>query len=203
MLSWDILLPILIFVAEITVVTLSTVRIIFLSRGLKGMAALLGFFEICIWLFAIGQIMQNLSNVSCYLAFAGGFTFGNYLGVVIDEKLAMGNLVVRVITCRDGMPLCEMLRSAGFGVTCLDARGATGPVQVLLTVIKRKDFNQIVSLIHRFDPKVFYSVDPVQSTAEGVFPASPPGGTSLLGSLLKGKQRTREVAGSSSFGLEM
>jgi len=76
--TWPIL-PVLVFVAEICVVTLSTIRIIFLSRGMQVAAATLGFFEVSIWLFAIGQIMQNLDNIGCYLAFAGGFTLGNYL----------------------------------------------------------------------------------------------------------------------------
>jgi uncharacterized protein YebE (UPF0316 family) len=74
-------LPLLVFVAEVCVVTLSTIRIIFVSRGMKVLASVLGFFEISIWLFAIGQIMQNLSDFGCYLAFSGGFTLGNYLGI--------------------------------------------------------------------------------------------------------------------------
>src|SRR5947208_17121066 len=91
-------LPLFIFLAEVCVVTLSTVRIIFIARGMKGRASALGFVEVSIWLFAIGQIMQNLSDVGCYVGFAGGFALGNYLGIVIEQKLAIGSLVVRVIT---------------------------------------------------------------------------------------------------------
>src|SRR5215471_4871039 len=78
-------LPLLVFVAELTVVTLSTLRIIFLSRGNKLLAPILGFFEVTIWLFAIGQVMQNLQDPGCFLGFAGGFTLGNFLGILIEK----------------------------------------------------------------------------------------------------------------------
>jgi uncharacterized protein YebE (UPF0316 family) len=98
-------LPCLVFLAEMCVVTLGTIRIIFVSRGMKVLSPVLGFFEITIWLFAISQIMQNLSNLSCFLAFAGGFTVGNFLGILIEEKLAMGTSMVRLTTCKDPQAL--------------------------------------------------------------------------------------------------
>src|SRR6202011_4664229 len=119
--------------------TLSTIRIIFVSRGRKVPASILGFFEVAIWLFAIGQIMRNLSDLSCYAAFAGGFTLGNFLGVVIEERLAMGNALLRVITRRDPAALVEDLKAADFGVTCVDALGATGPVRIVLSVVRRRE----------------------------------------------------------------
>ncbi len=82
------LLPLLIFVAEVCVVTISTVRIIFLSQRQKVLAMVIGIFEVSIWLFAIGKVMQNLSDPFCSIAFATGFAIGNYLGVVIEQKLA-------------------------------------------------------------------------------------------------------------------
>jgi uncharacterized protein YebE (UPF0316 family) len=163
-------LPLLIFVAEMCVVTISTVRIIFLSRGSKYAAALLGFFEVTIWLFAIGQVMQNLNDFSCSFAFAAGFTIGNYLGVLIDQKLALGCLVVRVITSHDPADLVEGLTLAGFGVTSVDGRGATGPVRIVLTVIPRRAQGAVVALLRQFDPQIFYSVDSLQTAAAGVFP---------------------------------
>ena len=163
-------LPLLIFVAEMCVVTISTIRIISLSRGMKYLAATLGFFEITIWLFAIAQVMQNLGNFSCSFAFAAGFTIGNYLGVLIDQKLALGCLVIRVITARDAERLITELKMAGFGVTSLDAQGANGPVSIVLTVIRRRELGNVVALLRRFDPNVFYSVDSLQTTAAGVFP---------------------------------
>jgi uncharacterized protein YebE (UPF0316 family) len=164
------ILPLFIFVAEVCVVTICTLRIIFIARGKKGPAAVLGFFEVSIWLFAIGQVMQNLSDVGCYLGFAGGFALGNYLGVSIEQKLALGNLVLRIITSKDSRALFHRLVEAGYGVTRVDGQGATGPVQVLLMIIPRKDLGTVVALLKEFDPKVFYAVDDVQSASQGIFP---------------------------------
>ncbi|MCI0463627.1 MAG: DUF2179 domain-containing protein [Gemmataceae bacterium] len=167
-----LLLPLLVFLAEMCVVTLGTIRIIFVSRGMKVLAPILGFFEICIWLFAIGQIMKNLSNLGCYLAFAAGFTLGNFLGVLIEKRLAIGTLVVHIITHRDASALIRRLRLAEYGVTSIDGQGGTGPVKIVLTVIKRKELAKVVAIIEAFDPKAFYSVDEIQSAAAGVFPAT-------------------------------
>jgi uncharacterized protein YebE (UPF0316 family) len=162
------LLPLLIFVAEICVVSISTVRIIFISRRRKVLAALLGVFEVSIWLFAIGQVMSNLTNPLCYLAFAGGFSLGNYLGVLLEEKLAMGSLVVRVITHKNGGEVVAALKAADYGVTSLDAHGAKGPVQVVLTVIPRKELANVVGILRACDENLFYSVEDLQSATAGV-----------------------------------
>jgi uncharacterized protein YebE (UPF0316 family) len=166
------MLPLLIFVAELTVVTLCTIRIIFVARGKKFLAPLLGFFEITIWLFAIGQVMRNINDLSCFAAFAGGFTVGNFLGVFIEQKLAIGNLVVRIITSKDVQPLVQSLASAGYGVTRVAGQGATGPVQIILTVIQRRVLREVIALIKNFDEKAFYSIDDLQAASQGVFPAA-------------------------------
>lgn len=163
-----LVLPLLVFIAELAVVTIGTVRIIFVARGRKVLAPLLGFFEVSIWLFAIGQIMRNLADVSCYLAFAGGFTLGNFLGVLLERRLAMGSVVVQIITRGDAGRLVERLRVSDFGVTSIDAHGATGPVQVVFTVIRRRDLNQVIGLIRDFDAKAFYAINDLQSTAAGI-----------------------------------
>ncbi len=170
MLTANVQLALLIFVAEMCVVTISTVRIIAIARSMKALAAGLGFFEISIWLFAIGQVMSNLNDPACYIAFAGGFVLGNYLGITLEGKLALGSVVVRVITRRDTAALIESLRREGYGVTSIGAQGVTGPVQVVFTVVKRKGLAAVLALVKQFDSKAFYSVDELQSCAEGVFP---------------------------------
>lgn len=167
-------LPLLVFIAETCVVTLSTLRTIFITRGMKILAPMVGFFEICIWLFAVGQIMQNLSNPTCYLAFASGFTTGNLLGIIVEKKLGFGTLIVRIITPRDPQNLLEELRRANYGVTSLEGRGASGPVQVVFSVVPRKELHKVLSLVQRFDPRAFYSVDELQTAAAGIFPVARP-----------------------------
>ena len=164
-------LPLLVFGAELCVVTLATIRTIFVSRGRKVPASVLGFFEVSIWLFAIGQVMQNLNDVGCHVAFAAGFTLGNFLGVVIERRLALGTLVVRTITRKDATDLVRGLRAAEYGVTTLNAEGATGPVKMVFTVIPRKELGNALAIIRGFDPRAFYSVDEIQSAESGIFPA--------------------------------
>jgi len=165
-------LPLLVFLAEMCVVTIGTIRVIFVSRGRKLLAPLLGFFEIITWLFAIGQIMKNLNDVGCYMGFAAGFTLGNFLGVFIETKLALGTVVVRIITHREARELIETLRAAKYGLTLIEAAGATGPVKIILTVVQRRQLPQIAGLIRAFDPRTFYSVEEVQAAASGIFPTS-------------------------------
>jgi uncharacterized protein YebE (UPF0316 family) len=166
------ILPILVFVAETCVVTLSTVRTIFVARGRKLPAAGLGFFEVSIWLFAIGQVMQHLTSLGCYLAFASGFSLGNFLGVLIEQKLALGTVVVHVTTRKNASDLARNLRLVNFGVTVLDGEGATGPVRVVFTVIKRRQLAEVLSVVRRFDSAAFFSVNDLQSATAGIYPVS-------------------------------
>jgi uncharacterized protein YebE (UPF0316 family) len=167
----SIALPFLIFLAEVAVVTFGTLRIIFVARGQKVIAPILGFFEVFIWLLAISQVMQNLSDWSCFVAFALGFTLGNYLGILIEQRLALGTVIVRIITHRDATDLVEQLRAANFGFTCVEGQGATGKVQIVLTIVKRKQLAEVVALIKAYHPGAFYAVDDLQSASEGIFPA--------------------------------
>src|SRR4051794_37578805 len=164
------LLPALVFFAELCVVTLSTLRIIFISRGKRSLAPLVGFFEIVIWLFAVGQVMQNLNDPGCFLGFAGGFTLGNYLGMIIERRLALGTVSVRTVTHRDATGLIHELQAARYGVTSLDAEGARGPVKVVFTVVPRRELDAVLAVIRGFDPQAFYAVDDVQEAGPGVFP---------------------------------
>lgn len=178
-------LPLFIFIAEVCVVTFSTMRTIFVARGMKFLAPLLGVFEVSIWLFAISEVMKNLNDWHCSAAFAGGFTLGNFLGILLEEKLAMGSVGVHMITHRDASGVIEALRSAGYGVTRLDAQGATGPVQVIYTVIKRKQLERVLTTARQLHPNLFYSVDDLHSTTVGVTPIQRNRWAALVPSLSK------------------
>ena len=168
-LTW-IILPLLIFCARIFDVSIGTIRIVFVSRGQKLIAPLLGFFEILIWLLAIGKIMQNLTNVMAYVAYAGGFATGNFIGLWIEEKLAMGTVIIRVITRKDASSLAAELKSMGFGVTSIDAEGNEGPVNILYSVVKRSALITVIGLVEKYNPRAFYSIEDVRAVSEGIFP---------------------------------
>jgi len=142
-------------------VSMGTVRVVFISRGLKYLAPVVGFFEILIWLVAIGQIMKNLSNPVCYIAYAGGFAMGNFVGIWIAEKLSLGVVLIRVITNRDASELVECLKSADYGVTSVDGHGTAGQVKVVFTIVPRREAQRVVELVKNFNPKAFYSIEEV------------------------------------------
>lgn len=167
-----VILPLLIFSARIVDVSLGTLRIIYLSRGLKSLAAVCAFFEILIWLIAITQIFQHISNFSMYIAWAGGFAAGNYVGIMLENKLAVGFVAVRVITRKDATDLIEHLRKRDYGVTSVAARGVSGNVRLVFTIIRRKNLKEVINIIRQFNPMAFFSIEDVRAVKEGVFPPS-------------------------------
>ena len=166
--TW-VLLPLLIVMARICDVSLDTLRMIFISKGLKNLAPLLGFFEVIIWLLAISQIMQHLDNFVCYIAYGCGFALGNYLGMYLDEKLLIGDVIIRVITRSESLELISELRSQNFGLTVVDAEGAQHKVKIIFSVIKRENIQHFVSIIKQFNPHAFYTIEDVKSVNEGIF----------------------------------
>jgi uncharacterized protein YebE (UPF0316 family) len=165
-----VLMTVLIFLARVSDVTLGTLRIVFISRGQKYIAPAFAFFEMLIWLFAVRQIMQNLDNVVYYFAYAFGFAFGVFVGLNVEERLAMGLRLVRTITRDDASELTAALRSRDFGVTSVEADGNAGKVNILYSVIKRSDANRYIAMVKEFNPKAFFSVEDVRFVSEGVFP---------------------------------
>ncbi|MEJ5260025.1 MAG: DUF2179 domain-containing protein [Anaerohalosphaeraceae bacterium] len=168
--AW-IVLPFLIFIARIADVTIGTIRLIFVARGMKILAPLAGFFEVLIWLIVIGQIMQHLANPLCYIAYAAGFAAGNFIGMMLVDRLSLGKVLIRIITQKDAGPLVDSLKQHQFGVTVLDGRGAQGKVQVIFTVVKRAHIEDVQRLIRQFNPQAFYSIEEVGDVEKGVFPA--------------------------------
>ena len=167
--TW-VVIPLLIFTARIADVSIGTVRVIFVSRGFKYLAPVVGFIEILIWLLAIGQIMKNLSNPMCYIAYAGGFAMGNYVGICIAERLSLGVALIRVISKKDALPLVEQLKKENYGVTSVDGHGASGEVKVVFTIVPRREVRPVIELVKKFNPNAFYSVEEVGFVERGIFP---------------------------------
>ena len=168
--TW-ITLPLIVFLARFVDVTLGTMRIIFLSRGSKFLAPALGFVEVFIWITVVSQIVGGAKNNP--LASSGdavGFAVGNYFGMVIEDKLAIGTLVVRAILPRNGNDLTERLREAGYGVTFVDGHGASGDVVLIYTVVMRKELGQVIDIIQTTAPKAFFTVEELRSVQQGIFP---------------------------------
>lgn len=162
----ELLFPLFIFLAEVLHLTLGTIRVVFVSRGLKLPAAAFGFVEILIFLFALGQIMQNLTNIVNYVAFAGGFATGSIVGLWIEEKIAVGLLSVTIITEEDAQDLIGYLRSQQFGVTSVTATGMRGLVRMIVILIKRKHLSKLRGIVEQYHPNAFMSVQDVRMVSK-------------------------------------
>ncbi len=169
-----VILPILIFLARILDVSIGTIRIILVSRGNTILAPLLGFFEVIVWILAMGEIMQNLDNWVCYIAYAAGFATGNYIGMIIEEKLAIGTLVFRIITQKDTTELVDALYKTGYGVTEIDAKGKFSKVNVIYIILKRKKLQHVQEIVQQYNPTAFYTVEDIRKAQYGVFPVNRP-----------------------------
>ncbi len=169
-------IPLLVFAARILDVSVGTLRIIFVSKGFKRYAALLGFVESLVWVLAISQVMRHMDNWVTYVAFALGFAVGNYVGVMLEERIAIGNQIIRVITRHDASELVRYLWDQGYGVTSVDAQGESGPVKLIFMVAKRRRLEDIVAIIKRFNPNAFYTIEDVRFVRETFVPPVAGGG---------------------------
>lgn len=164
-----VLMPLLIFLARICDVSIGTLRIIFVSKGKRNIAPILGFFEVLIWITAISKIMQNLDNYVNYVAYAAGFATGNYVGMIIEEKLAMGIQMIRVFAHERGSELVQTLNGNGYGATVVEAHGAREKVHLIYTIVQRNELEKVLEVIHNFNPKAFYTIEDVKTVNEGIF----------------------------------
>lgn len=171
--TW-VILPLLIFCARIMDQSIGTMRLIFLSKGMKFLAPFLGFFEVIIWLLAVSQIMQHLDNWLCYIAYGAGFAMGNFIGMKLEERISLGTVIIRVFLTHESHELVSSLQQQDFGLTTVDAEGSKGKVKLLFSVIRRKEIKGFIETIQQFNPGAFYTIEEVKSTSEGVFRPSRP-----------------------------
>ena len=175
--TW-IILPILIFLARICDVSIGTVRIVYVSKGFKLLASILGFIEVSIWIMAMSQIMKHLNNPLCFLAYGAGFATGNYIGITIEEKLSIGTVIIRIIPRDNATELIAFLKSQNIGLTIVDGEGSYGKVKVIFSVIQRQEIDNVINNINKYTPSAFYSIEDVKAVKEGIFKESR-GGLSL------------------------
>lgn len=162
-------LPALIFFARIIDVSIGTIRIILVSKGYKRVAPIAGFFEVLVWIMAITRIVNNLDNWICYIAYAGGFATGNYIGMIIEERLALGYEMVRVITRKEAGELVQALKDRGYGTTSVKAQGNQGEVAVIYVIVSRKKMKEVVELIAKYNPKALYTIEDIRFVSKEVF----------------------------------
>lgn len=174
-----VVLPLLIFFARIGDVSISTVRIMFVMGGKKIIAPILGFFEALIWLLAIGQIFNNIDNTWSYIAYAAGFASGTFIGMYIEEKLAIGEVVLRLITKEPVHDFLNFLQDKNYRYSILDAEGKTGKVNVVFLVLKRDNLKPITQAVNHYHPNAFYTIEGVKEVNKSNIDDNVPQGVEL------------------------
>jgi uncharacterized protein YebE (UPF0316 family) len=150
---------VLIFTLRLLDVGMSTVRIVMLGRGRRGPAAVLGFFEALVWVIAISRVMSGLDDPARMIAFALGFAAGTYAGSMVEEWLALGQSLIRIVAPVATDHVAPLLRDQGYGATVLNGDGLLGEVRVTFCVVPRKKAWEVTRLIHEANPEAFVTVD--------------------------------------------
>lgn len=161
-----VVLPLLIFLARIGEMTVNTLRIIYMLGGRSHASALLGFFESFIWLVAMRQIFGHFDNWLCYVAYPGGFAAGIFIGMIIEERIAYGKVIIRIITRKDILELLQFLKMRNFRFTSVNANGPDGHENLVFTVIKREHLDDLLRQLSILLPTAFYTIENVKSAGE-------------------------------------
>lgn len=159
----------LIFVARLTDVSMATIRMIMVVRGKRIIAACIGFVEITIYILAIDKVLSGMDNPLNVLAYASGFATGNYVGIFLEEKMALGSIIVQVILEHEVAQLVEKLRSNGFGVTVVDGYGREGIRHLLNVTLQRKHLSKLYNVVDEHDKKAFVTVTDARAIRGGYF----------------------------------
>lgn len=187
LIEYPFVIALLIFFSRVADVSLGTFRTIVVFRGHKLLAAFIGFFEIIIWLVAASQVLTNLDQWYLALAYAGGFAVGNYVGMWIEGRFAIGDELVRCMSFNHDV-LANSIRNNGYKVSSFDGdMGKDRPVELLFIIEKRRKVPELIKLIQALDHTAMYSVSDVKSVYEG--PDVTPKRSFVGSSMLTGKWR--------------
>jgi uncharacterized protein YebE (UPF0316 family) len=160
-----------IFLLRVSDMTLDTLRVLVVMRGRKAIAWLLGFFQAAIFIMAISSVLSNVNNVLNVIGYAAGFATGNVVGMLIEERLAIGHTHLSIISSRRGAAIAERLREDGYAVTELAGRGKDGTVTLLNCSVLRKNVDQVRKIINQVDDEAFITAEDVRPVRRGFWRA--------------------------------
>ncbi len=166
--SW-VVLPILICLARIIDQSIGTLRLIFVAKGYKALAPILAFFEALIWLIAVSQILQRMDNWVTFFAYGLGFALGNYFGIILEQKISLGNVIIRIFPKTNHLLLIDFMREHNFGYTLIDGEGREGNLKIIFSILTRKNLKELLPKINEIMPESFYTIEEVKSVKKGIF----------------------------------
>ncbi|HPH96359.1 MAG TPA: DUF2179 domain-containing protein [Anaerolineaceae bacterium] len=156
-----------IFALRVADMSLDTMRMLFVVRGKKKLAWVLGFFQSAIFVIAISSVLSNLNNPLNVIGYAAGFATGNVVGMLIEERLAIGHIHLSIISRMRGSAIAEALRASGYAVTEIPARGKDGTVSLLYVSVLRKDVDSVETIVLESDPQAFITAEDVRPVRRG------------------------------------
>ncbi len=162
-------LPLIIFFGRILDVSLGTLRIVFVSKGAKNIAPIIGFVEIFIWIVVIAQVFAHADGFVAYFSYAAGYAAGTYIGLTVENKIGFGYVKVRMFTKLNGHSLVSKLNHHGFGATMIKAEGAIYKVDIVETVVRRVSLREAEKLMREHDSSAFYIIEDVRTRSKGIF----------------------------------
>ncbi len=161
----------LIFVLRVLDMSLDTLRVLVVMRGRKGIAWVLGFFQALIFVLAIGSVLRDLDNLLNILGYAAGFATGNVIGILLEERLAIGHVHLSIVSSRWGNAIADRLRSDGYAVTEVPARGRDGTVTMLSCSVLRKNLVNVHKTVSEIDNGAFITSEDVRPVRRGFWRA--------------------------------
>jgi uncharacterized protein YebE (UPF0316 family) len=161
----------LIFILRVSDMALDTLRVLVVMRGRKGIAWILGFFQASIFVLAISSVLENLNNPLNIAGYAAGFATGNVLGMLIEERLAIGHILLNIVSPRRGTAIADYLRGEGYAVTEIPARGKDGMVSLLYVNVLRRNAERVKKLANEVDPDAFITAEDVRPIRRGFWRA--------------------------------
>jgi uncharacterized protein YebE (UPF0316 family) len=165
----------LIFLARVFDVTMGTMRTISTVQGRTKVAFALGLLEVTTWLVVISTVINDIAAKPVLgIFYALGFATGNVIGIMVEQRLALGRAAVRVISASHGPQIAECVRQLGLPVTLFPGEGPAGPVNLLFIVCDRRQVNRVIEVLKRVEPDAFYTVDMVGPTGRTTRPMLQP-----------------------------
>ncbi len=165
------LLPLAIFFLRVVEMSLDTLRVLFVIRGSRLPAMILGVCQSALWVVAVASVISNLDKPLNAIAYAGGFASGTVVGMFIEERLALGHRNLRVISSKLGNAIAEEIRSAGYAATELAGRGKDGTVTLINSSVRRRDIATLQARVRQIDPQAFISIEEVVPLHRGFWRA--------------------------------
>ena len=165
-----VVIPLFIMFARICDVSIGTLRVMFISKGYRTLAAVLGFLEVMIWVVVGRQVLVKSTAMIHFVAYAAGFGIGNYVGLVIENLMSLGVVLFMTVLHKSSPELLDFLKEHDIGFTVVEGEGLEDNVKIVFSVVQRENLPKVLQAVRLFCPKAFYSIEDIRAAKAGKFP---------------------------------